>query len=339
MNRETTPWTVPELLLLSGGYWATCALHAAVRLDVFSPLTDHPQTAAALAARLRTDPRGTRRLLETLAALGLVTREADNWSATPFAARHLARQSPDYLGHIIRHHHLLMDGWSRLHEAVTGGAPVRERSSHADDEQTRESFLMGMDNLAGQMGPRLAAEVDLSGRRRLLDLGGGPGTYAIHFCRANAELTAVVCDLPTTRAFAERTIAAHGLSDRIAFAAADFNTEPLPGGFDAAWLSHVLHGESPAGAAALLRKAAAALQPGGLLLVQEFILDDSREGPLFPALFSLNMLVGTPGGQAYSGAELAAMLTAAGAGQVRRLPLELPNGAGVMAGVVAAGHA
>jgi len=230
-----------------------------------------------------------------------------------------------------------MDGWSRLHEAVTDGAPVRERSSHADDEQTRESFLMGMYNLASQLGPRLAAEVDLSGRRRLLDLGGGPGTYAIHFCLANAELTAVVCDLPTTRAFAERTIAAHGLSDRIAFAAADFNTEPLPGGFDAAWLSHVLHGESPAGAAALLRKAAAALQPGGLLLVQEFILDDSREGPLFPALFSLNMLVGTPGGQAYSGAELAAMMTAAGAGQVRRLPLELPNGAGVMAGVIADG--
>jgi len=141
----------------------------------------------------------------------------------------------------------------------------------------------------------------------------------------------VVCDLPTTRAFAERTIAAHGLTDRITFAPADYDSDPLPGGFDAAWLSHVLHGESPTAAATLLRKAAAALKPGGLLLVQEFILDDSRDGPLFPALFSLNMLVGTPGGQAYSGAEIAGMLEAAGAVGARRLPLELPNGAGIMA--------
>jgi len=191
-----------------------------------------------------------------------------------------------------------------------------------------------MFNMANQSAPLIVPAIDLSARKRLLDLGGGPGTYAIHFCRANAELTAVVCDLPTTRAFAERTIAAHGLADRIAFAAVDYETDPVPGDFDVAWLSHVLHGESPAGASRLLRKAADALQPGGLLLVQEFILGDARDGPLFPALFSLNMLVGTPGGQAYSGAELAAMLETAGATGVRRLPLELPNGAGVMAAVV-----
>jgi SAM-dependent methyltransferase len=311
MSPEPTTWTIPQLLQLSGGYWATCALHAAVRLDVFTPLAERPHTAADLAAR-----------------------DGDAWGATPFAARHLSRDSADYLGHIIRHHHLLMEGWTRLHEAVAEGAPVRERSSHADDDEARESFLMGMFNLASRLGPRIAAAVDLGGRRRLLDLGGGPGTYAIHFCRANAGLTAVVCDLPTTRAFAERTIAAHGLADRVSFAAADYETEPVPGGFDVAWLSHVLHGESPAGALDLLRKAAGALQPGGLLLVQEFILDDARDGPLFPALFSLNMLVGTPGGKAYSGVELVGMMATAGATGARRLDLDLPNGAGVMVAAV-----
>jgi hypothetical protein len=84
----------------------------------------------------------------------------------------------------------------------------------------------------------------------------------------------------------------------------------------------------------ILKKTVAALEPGGLLLVQEFILDDTRDRPLFPALFSLNMLLGTPDGQAYAEGELRAMLAAAGLRDVRRLPLELPNGAGVMAGTV-----
>lgn len=336
MSAEPNDWTVPRLLQLSSGYWGACALHAAVRLDVFTHLAGGTPTTAELAATLGAAPRGVQRLLEALAALGWATRAGDGWTATPFAARHLARTSPDYLGHIISHHHLLMDSWSRLHEAVATGAPVRERSSHIDDEHARESFLMGMYNLASLAGPRVAAAVDLAGRRRLLDLGGGPGTYAIHFCLRHPQLTAVVCDLPTTRGFAERTIARHGLQDRIAFAAADYNEEPLPGGCDVAWLSQVLHGEGPAAAAALVRKAAEALGPGGLLLVQEFVLDDDRLGPLHPALFGLNMLVGTPDGQSYSGAELTAMLRAAGTGAVTRLPLDLPNGAGILAATVGA---
>lgn len=330
-------WTAPELLQLSGGYWGACALHAAVRLDIFTHLTPGPLGAGALAARTGADERGLLRLLEAMAALGLATRDADGmWGATPAASRYLSRGGPASLAHIITHHHLIMGAWALLPEAVRAGAPTRERSSHLDDELARKSFLMGMYELASLAAPRVAPAVDLSGRRRLLDLGGGPGTYAIHFCLRNPGLSAVVCDLPTTRAFAERTIAAHGLSGRIEFAPADYGTDAVPGGFDVAWLSHVLHGEGPSGAAALLGKAAAALEPGGLLLVQEFVLDDDRLGPAHPALFGLNMLVGTPDGQSYSGAELSAMMEDAGARDVRRLPVELPNGAGIMAGVVGA---
>ncbi|MBM4130358.1 SAM-dependent methyltransferase [bacterium] len=333
MPAQPRDWTAPELLQVSGGYWSACALHAAVRLDLFTRLADGPLATAELAARAGADERGAQRLLEALAALGLVARDDDGrWSAAPAARRHLARGAPAHLGHIIAHHHFLMEAWARLPEAVRAGAPVRERSSHHEDAEAREAFLLGMQDLASLAAPRVAAAVDLDGRRRLLDLGGGPGTYAIHFCLRHPGLRATICDLPATRPVAERAIAAHGLADRIAFAPADYNLEPVPGGFDAAWLSHILHGEGPAGAAALLRKAAGALEPGGLLLVQEFILDDDRLGPPHPALFGLNMLVGTPDGQSYSGAELTAMMAAAGVRGARRLPLELPNGAGILAG-------
>lgn len=331
-------WTVPDLLKLSGDYWSACALHAGVKLDVFTPLSERPRTAPEVAAIVHANTRGLGMLLNALAALALLRKEGNSYVATPFAADVLSRNSPGYLGHIIMHHHHLMESWSRLDEAVASGGPVRERVSHGDDARVRESFEMGMFNLAMQIAPLIVPRIDLAGRRRLLDLGGGPGTYAIHFCRHNPDLAAIVYDLPTTRPFAEKTITRFGLSDRITFVGGDFVATEIEGRFDVAWLSHVLHGEGPEGCAVMLAKAAAALEPGGLLLVQEFILDDGGDKPLFPALFSLNMLIGTPSGQAYAQGEFIAMLAAAGLRDVHRLPLELPNGAGVLAGTVPAGE-
>jgi hypothetical protein len=271
-------------------------------------------------------------LLDALAALQLLDKEGDRYAATPFAGKFLSRSAPGYLGHIILHHHHLMESWSRLDEAVREDTPVRRRVSHEPSAEERESFLMGMFNLAMLNAPKVAAQVDLSGRRRLLDLGGGPGTYAIHFCQQNPQLQGVIFDLPTTRPFAEATLKRFDMAGRIRFAAGDFLAGPIPGGFDVAWLSHVLHGEGPEGCAQLLANAVSALESGGLLLVQEFILDADRAAPLFPALFSLNMLLGTPQGKAYSEPELNELLQEAGLVEVKRLAAVLPNGAGIMAG-------
>ncbi len=328
MDKHT--WSPAELLQLSGGYWGTCALHAGVKLDLFS----YAGKVSELAQATASDVRGLEMLLIALTALGLMEKNGDRYSATASAATYLSRTSPHYLGHIIMHHHHLMDGWAHLDESVRSGAPLRERVSHDHDETARESFEMGMFNLAMLIAPRIVSHVDLRGRRRLIDLGGGPGTYAIHFCQANPQLTATVYDLPTTRPFAEKTIASFGLSDRVSFYAGDFINDAVPGGFDVAWLSHILHSEGPEGCAVTLRRAVAALEPGGMLMVQEFILDNNMEGPLHPALFSLNMLLGTPQGRAYSQLQLEEMMTAAGIGSIRRLELALPNGAGVLAGIV-----
>lgn len=323
-------WNPAELLQLSGSYWSACALHAGVKLDLFS----HAGTAPELAEAASGDVRGVEMLLNALASLGLMEKTGDRYSATAFAAEYLSRTSPNYLGHIIMHHHHLMTGWARLDEAVRSGEPIRGRVSHDSSEAERESFEMGMFNLAMQIAPRIVTKVDLRGRRNLLDLGGGPGSYAIQFCQANPQLNATVYDLPTTRPFAEKTIASFGLSDRITFREGDFISDDVPGGFDVAWLSHILHGEGPDECAVTLKRGVAALEPGGMLMVQEFILDDSMDGPLFPALFSLNMLLGTPHGRSYSQRQLEKMMTAAGVGEIRRLALDLPNGAGVLAGIV-----
>ncbi|GFE60981.1 acetylserotonin O-methyltransferase [Geobacter sp. AOG2] len=323
--------TLPELLQLSGSYWSTCTLHAGVKLDVFTPLADRPLTASQLARLIAADERGLAMLLNALTAMDLLSKEAETFRATPFSSEYLAKTSDTYMGHIIMHHHHLVEGWSRLDEAVKSGVPVRRRSSEAGDDE-RESFLMGMFNLASHLAPRIASSIDLGGRRRLLDLAGGPGTYAINFCKQNPDLTAVIYDLPTTRPFAEQTVGRFGLSGRISFSAGDITSDDIGTGYDVVWISHLLHSEGPDACAAIVAKAATALKAGGLLLIQEFILDDNRIAPLHPTLFSLNMLVGTPSGQAYSQGELRGMMEAAGLRAIRRLEMGLPNGAGIMAG-------
>ena len=323
--------TIPELLSLAGGCWKPCTLHAGVKLDVFSHLATAPATTEELARQLQVDSRALDALLHALAAMELLVKEGDAFAATPFSAERLARQSPDYLGHIVLHHHHLVEGWSKLDEAVRTGEPVRERSSHVTDLAERESFLLGMFNLAMQLAPKVAAAIDLSGKRRLLDLAGGPGTYAIHHCLRNPELHAVVFDLPTTRTIAEQTIARFGLADRIRFVGGDMHLDPIGDGFDAVLISHILHGEGPKTCEAIVAKAAQALADDGMLFIQEFVLDNTRTSPLHPALFSLNMLIGTSEGRAYTEEELGNMMRRAGLREVRRIAVELPNGGGILA--------
>ena len=193
---------------------------------------------------------------------------------------------------------------------------------------------MGMHNLARQVAPRAAAHVDLGGCRRLLDLGGGPGTHAIYFCLENPGLNATVADLPATRPYAEENIADYGLSGRISFTPVDYTAENIPGHYDAAWLSHILHGEGPENCRKILQKTMSALASGGKILVHDFILDNTGDAPLFPALFSLNMLVNTDSGRAYAEQEITEMLSTAGAGQIRRLDFRGPNDSGIIEGIV-----
>ncbi len=329
----THKWSPGDLLATSGAYWQSCALHAAVKLDVFSKLGDERLTAAEMAGRLGGAPRGVAPLLSALAAMRLLTKLEGRYANTESSRRLLCTDAPDYLGHMIMHHQHLVESWARLDQAVVTGRPVRERSS-VSGEQWRESFLMGMFNMAMAVAPAVVAAVDLSGRRRLLDLGGGPGTYAIQFCLKNPGLHAGVFDLPTTRPFAERTIARFDTGDRVEFIAGDYHVDEIPGGFDVVLLSHILHAEGADQCATILRKAIAALTPGGMVVIHEFILDDAEDGPLFPALFSLNMLLGTRAGCAYSGRDLAAMLQAAGARDIRRIPVQTPNDSGLIAGLV-----
>jgi len=330
---SSNEWTAGDLLELSGHFWKTCALHAGVKLGVFSKVGSEALTAEEVAIRVNGSADGVARLLNALTAMRLLEKRNDRFTCSPSVRARLSQDSPAYLGHIMMHHHHLMESWARLDQSVSSGRPIRERTS-VSREEWRESFLMGMFNLAMALAPRMVEAVELSSRRSLLDLGGGPGTYAIHFCLKNPAMKATVFDLPTTRPFAEQTIARFSLSERIAFADGNYHDDEIPGRYDVAWLSHILHAEGADDCLKIIRKAVAALQPGGMLIIHEFILNDALDGPEFPALFSLNMLLGTESGRSYSERELRDMLTKAGVNGIRRIPIETPNDSGILVGTV-----
>jgi hypothetical protein len=326
-------WHPGDLLELSGYFWRTCTLHAGVKLDLFTTIGATPMTAEEVSDKVKGSRDGVARLLNALAAMGLLVKSDGRFVCPPSVHRFLAKDSPKYIGHIILHHHHLMESWARLDQSVRTGRANRNQAS-VSREEWRESFLMGMFNLAMAIAPRMADAVDLSSRRRLLDLGGGPGTYAIHFCLKNPALSASVFDLPATRPFAEKTIAGFDMQGRVSFAPGDYHSDDIPGRYDVAWLSHILHAEGPETCRNLIRKTVSALEPGGMIAIHEFILNGTLDGPLFPTLFSLNMLVGTESGRAYSEVELADMLAAAGVKDIRRIPVQTPNDSGVLLGTV-----
>ncbi len=326
MNKE---WTMGDLLSTSSAYWRGCSLQAGVRLGIFTIIHDRQLSAAEIAATLHADPRGTEYLLNALTAMALLVKDEDMYSNTSAASRYLNKESSAYIGHIVLHHHHILDGWAQLDEVVKTGAPVATRSY--GEEVERESFLMGMFNLAMAIAPEVASQIDLSGRRRLLDLGGGPGTYAIHFCLANPQLNAVIYDRPTTQPFAMETVESFNLSDRISFAGGDIITDPLrEGSYDVAWLSHLLHSNGPEQCRQIIDKTVASMAPDGMIIIHEFILDNSKDGPEFPALFSLNMLVNNPEGRSYAENELRAMLSESGVRDITRHPFQGPNESSIL---------
>jgi hypothetical protein len=323
-------WTAGKLLGVSGGYWQAFALHAAVKMDVFSQVGNEGVTAETLATRLSCDSRALGMLLNALTAMGLLAKKASLYYNSAAGKTLLVKSSPRYVGHLITHHHHLVQPWYYLAEAVKTGGPVE--GARLPEEERRESFLMGMFNTAMAMAPGIAKDVDLRGRKHLLDMGGGPGTYAIHFCKENPGLKATVFDLPTTEPFARKTIERLGLTGRIRFVGGNFIRDEIPGRYDVVWLSHILHGESPAGCQTIIDKAAGVLETGGLCLIHDFILNNSFDGPFFAALFSLNMLVNTQHGQAYSEAQIMEMMEKAGLGNLQRLPFEGPTKSGIIVG-------
>lgn len=329
-------WNPGTLMQLSTGCWASCALHAALRVGITQALCERADgtTAKELAALLKCQERGMAAVLDALTSVEVCVKENDRYRLHPDVVPFLKPGAPADQTSIIRHHGDLIEKWARLDAVVRNGLPPEWLAREVDftPEQAR-NYYQGMSNLARQQAGGLARRLGLKPGQRVLDLGGSHGVYAYTFADETPGLKATVVDLAGAQPFFKEEGKRHAQAGNVNFHVGDFNRTPLDlgGKYDAAWLSQILHVKSLEAAGALIRIVAEALNPGGRLWVQEFFLEDNRAAPPFSALFHVNMVVMTPEARGYSKGELRDIMTAAG---LCNIAFEGPSHPGSPAGLM-----
>jgi hypothetical protein len=315
-----------QLMTLASGHVEARIVQSAVQLAVFETLPNGPLSSQQVAVRLGLEPNATELLLNALASMDLLDKQLGNFSLTDVARRYLLKSSSEYLGGMIRFDASLWGCWEKLPEAIRSGKPVRRPDMYQGDPCETAVFISAMDSLVKSRGDpeALAAALDWSKVKMLLDVGAGPATYPIALCRRFPNIHATIVDLPGTLRLTEEYVREAELPVRIEIISGDYRSDPVPGNYDVIFLSNIIHGESTEKNAALLKKLALNLNPGGQIVIKDHILDDSRAHPPVGAVFSLLMLLTTDGGRCYSFAEIKSWLEIAGLKRVRQIDLAPP---------------
>ncbi len=297
-------------------------IFTALDLDLFSAVGGKAWTVPALARRLRVNPRGLEILCRNLAGAGLLIKSGSRYRSSQLARRELNKKSPAYRWaylDLLRNH---WDDWSKLTRSVRLGKPVDDNDD-PDEPAYRRRFTWAMHHRSLDVAPKIAAQVNLHGAKTLLDLGGGPGTYALAFLKRNPALRATACDRTPALAVAREIAATVPHGKRLSYLPVDFVKKPIPGRYDVIWFSNVLHIYSPEENQRLFREMAKALAPGGRLLIQDaFLHDASGLYPQEASLFAVTMLLFTDRGNTYSVRDTTAWLKRAGFAKVRSVRMK-----------------
>lgn len=312
----------PPLDQLIRGFWHSRILFAGVELGIFDCLSQGPRTAGQVARELQLDERGTRILLEALTALGLLYRHEDRYENNREYADALTATSPATHVDSIMHLLGMWHRWGELGNVVRTGHPApRPEMEPGQQVDSTRHFIRAMHQVSRDSVQALVEQIDLGGVRRVLDVGGGPGSYCIALCQANPEIEAVLLDREGPLEVAGEYIEAAGLGDRIERRPGDALSSNYGAGYDLVLVSQLLHAYGPSDNATIVYKAAAALAPGGRLLINEFATGERAAEPAAAAIFAVNMLVNTQQGEAYSVEEIERWMREASLTDLRHEPL------------------
>lgn len=307
-----------RIYALQDGAIRAQALAHALTIGIFDRLERAPMTREEIEAEFGLARRVAPAFLAFLASNGLIERESDGaFRNTRASSVFLVRSSPRYVGGRGLLFQGFYDAITHLPEALASGRPWTPQGQHdmfaGFSAEQQRWFADGMFANAVHGGRSLAEVVDFSRFRRLLDVGGNAGGYAIGLARANPQLRVTIFDLEPVRELALERIAAAGMTDRIEFVAGSFFEDELPGGHDAALLSSILHDWDDADCARILSRCYHALEAGGTIIVAEPMLAEDATGPDHPAASGLTMAL--LGGENRTRSRIAEMLTEAGFGQ------------------------
>jgi len=313
--------TTERIMQIGAGFWASKTLLSAVEIGVFTELADAPVEFAELRSRLGLHRRGAKDFLDTLVSLGFLERKDGRYWNSPDADLYLDKAKPSYIGGILEMSNQRSYGyWGHLTEALRTGRQQNEAKDDGKaspfgalyaDQARLKGFLSAMSGLSRAANIAIAEKIPWKRCQTFADIGTAQGDLAVQIALKNPHLRGIGFDLAEVRPVFDEYAKQHGVSERVRFQAGDFFTEELPRA-DVITMGHILHDWNLQEKKMLIRKAYEALPAGGLLVVYDAMIDDERRKNTFGLLMSLNMLIETPGGFDYTGAECIEWMEEAG---------------------------
>lgn len=310
----------PDRILQTGmAFWASKTLLSAVEMELFTDLAKHPADLTTLQGRLGLHPRAAADFLDALVALGFLEREDGVYRNSAETGLFLDKAKPSYVGGILEMcNHRLYGFWGSLTTALrTGEAQNESKGGHdpfaalyADPSRLKE-FLRAMSGVSRGANLTIARQFPWADHATFADIGTAQGDLAVQIALANPHLKGIGFDLPEVAPVFEDYAASNGLAERLSFVGGSFFTDDLPRA-EVILFGHILHDWDLETKRMLLGKAYAALPEGGAVVVYDAIIDDERKQNAFGLLMSLNMLIETPGGFDYTGADCIGWMKEAG---------------------------
>lgn len=313
---------LPESMrCLASDFWASRVFLSAVELDAFSAVGDGCDAATAAEA-MGTDPRATALLLDALVCLGLLGKSDGIYQNSPDAARFLRAGRPDDARAALMNRVNMWDRWSALSECVREGSAVVPQQN---GPFATAAYVAATHRIAAAAAPDLVASLGLERLERVLDVGAGSGAYSVALLRAFPVARAELFDLPSVTHHAARYVREAGMEQRITLRPGDFNVDPLGHGFDLVLLSYVMHLGGPEANRRLLARAFDALEPGGRVVINDYVLREDRTLPRTAVLYALNMLVSSREGTVFALGDYHQMLESVGFSGVEKIALLGPT--------------
>jgi hypothetical protein len=307
------------------GFMASKTLLSAVEMELFTELAKHPEDLGTLTGRLGLHPRSSRDFLDSLVSLGFLERKDGVYSNAPEADLFLDKNKPSYIGGILEMaNRRLFKHWHNLTIALRTGQPQGEAGPNATetfaalyaDPARLKNFLAAMTGVSRGANMAIAAKFPWAQYKTVTDCGPAQGDLLVQVTSKNTHLTGTGLDLPEVGPIFEEYVEHHGLSSRLKFQPGSFFTDAIPSA-DVIMMGHILHDWNLEEKRTLIKKAYDALESGGALLVYDSIIDDDRSTNTFGLLMSLNMLIETPGGFDYTGADCIGWMKEAGFKEAR----------------------
>jgi len=309
------------------GYQPACVLMTANKLKVFDELKS-PASPDEVAKNLGLSLKGTERLLNALACMGIAIKNNGRFHLPAEWQRYLTKDGDHSVQQWIRLVADLMPVWLELPRFIQSGTMVKSIMDVLGNQpEEMRAFIDAMHDKGLKATWMLARELPLDDVQKMLDIGGGPGTYALEWAKLHNRLKATIFDIPPVVEVAKTYIKRYGLEDRVNTLAGDFTKDALGDGYDLILMANILHMYDEKVSQDLIRKAFKSLWPGGRIVIHGFCTDDEETGPLQDALFSLNIGMLTQGGKAHPVKEKIQWLEETGYQDIRHFRVQaIPTG-------------